>query len=134
MHCATQSQLQEKFLKKVEQKCTGTNTVPRTLRKVCRRHTRHGWSTLRLTRICMHRWTTRRPDCCAGANSYPLANHLLGWRALWQLFMQVDLDNDGLVNIREWASVVDACSGAISTDEACALFEFWTHGRYTLEN
>ena len=43
---------------------------------------------------------------------------MLGWHALWQLFMQVDLDNDGLVNIREWASVVDACSGAISTDEA----------------
>ena len=46
-------------------------------------------------------------------------------RQLRKMFQQVDLDNDGLVNIREWATVVEVTNGAISSDEACALFEFW---------
>ena len=51
-------------------------------------------------------------------------------RQLRKMFQQVDLDNDGLVNIREWATVVEATNGAISTDEACALFEFWDTAGY----
>ena len=39
-------------------------------------------------------------------------------RQLRKMFQQVDLDNDGLVNIREWAAVVEATNGAISQDEA----------------
>ena len=51
-------------------------------------------------------------------------------RQLRKMFQQVDLDNDGLVNIREWAAVVESTNGAISTDEACALFEFWDTAGY----
>jgi len=51
-------------------------------------------------------------------------------RQLRKMFQQVDLDNDGLVNIREWAAVVEATNGAISQDEACALFEFWDTAGY----
>ena len=51
-------------------------------------------------------------------------------RQLRKMFQQVDLDNDGLVNIREWAAVVESTNGAISSDEACALFEFWDTAGY----
>jgi len=51
-------------------------------------------------------------------------------RQLRKMFQQVDLDNDGFVNIREWAAVVEATNGAISSDEACALFEFWDTAGY----
>ena len=52
-------------------------------------------------------------------------------RQLRKMFQQVDLDNDGLVNIREWAAVVEVTNGAISSDEACALFEFWDTAGYS---
>ena len=52
-------------------------------------------------------------------------------RQLRKMFQQVDLDNDGLVNIREWATVVEVTNGAISSDEACALFEFWDTAGYS---
>jgi len=76
------SQLQAKFLKKLDEKCTGAMTLPRLLRK-----------------------------------------H----------FQNLDLDNDGQVSISEWASVVERAGGAITPEEACALFEFWDSAGYTRE-
>lgn len=75
-------QLQSKFLAKAEEKCTGSMTLPRLLRK---------------------------------------------------LFQSVDLDNDGFVTIREWASVVEKAGNAITSDEACALFEYWDSAGYQRE-
>jgi len=54
-------------------------------------------------------------------------------RQLRKYFTEVDLDNDGFVNVREWASVVERTGGAISSDEACALFEFWDTAGYARE-
>jgi len=62
---------------------------------------------------------------CAGGMTLP--------RLLRKQFMQVDLDNDGCVNIREWAQIVEGTNNAISPAEASALFEFWDSAGYTRE-
>lgn len=54
-------------------------------------------------------------------------------RLLRKQFQNVDLDNDGMVTIREWATIVEKTGGAISADEAVALFEYWDTAGYQRE-
>lgn len=54
-------------------------------------------------------------------------------RLLRKHFQQVDLDNDGMISVREWSMVVERSGNALAADEATALFEFWDTAGYTRE-
>tara|TARA_B110001452_G_scaffold192179_1_gene162246 strand:- start:976 stop:1683 length:708 start_codon:yes stop_codon:yes gene_type:complete len=71
------------------------------------------------------KFLAKAEEKCTGAMTLP--------RLMRKLFQSVDLDNDGFVSIREWAAVVEKAGGAITSDEACALFEYWDSAGYQRE-
>lgn len=71
------------------------------------------------------KFLAKAEEKCTGAMSLP--------RLLRKLFQSVDLDDDGFVTVREWAMVVEKAGNVLTSDEACALFEYWDSAAYQRE-